>query len=212
MLSMGWSLALLAFSAQIITAQQRRDATRSAQHVRRRSGARVTRVPLVRNAWVVVTSMKRRSIERHDERVARSELPAALDLIAVGIGSGASLLQSMELAAKWAHPNLQVHLTPVLRRADLGATLGHSLMYPSQSPSEVCEAFGVLAMAVALGTPLQPTLLRLSAEARMREARAAAAHARTIPVRMIFPLVLCVLPAFVLLTVVPALVAGWHGM
>jgi len=38
--------------------------------------------------------------------------------------------------------------------------------------------------------------------------RAAEAHARRIPVRLLFPLVFLVLPAFVLLTVVPGLAAG----
>ena len=41
-----------------------------------------------------------------------------------------------------------------------------------------------------------------------RCAGAAEAHARRIPVRLLFPLVFLVLPAFVLLTVVPGLAAG----
>ncbi len=38
--------------------------------------------------------------------------------------------------------------------------------------------------------------------------RRAEARARTVPVRLLFPLVFCVLPAFVLLTVVPVLLDG----
>ena len=34
--------------------------------------------------------------------------------------------------------------------------------------------------------------------------------ARTVPVRLCFPLVFCVLPAFALLTVVPAVFSGFH--
>jgi hypothetical protein len=38
--------------------------------------------------------------------------------------------------------------------------------------------------------------------------RRAEARARTVPVRLCFPLVACILPAFALLTVAPAVLAG----
>jgi hypothetical protein len=69
-----------------------------------------------------------------------------------------------------------------------------------------------LVPAIRLGSPLGPTLARIASDARGAAARRAAARARTVPVRLIFPLVLLVLPAFALLTVVPALVAGWRGI
>ena len=53
-----------------------------------------------------------------------------------------------------------------------------------------------------------PVLARLAEEDRTALRRAAEAHARRIPVRLLFPLVFLVLPAFVLLTVVPGLAAG----
>ena len=51
-------------------------------------------------------------------------------------------------------------------------------------------------------------LARLADEDRAALRRAAEAHARRVPVRLLFPLVFLVLPAFVLLTVVPGLAAG----
>ena len=219
-ISVGWLVALLVASAQLVTSRERRRVEVRLRIVetipsRRRATARVLAqaraLPVVRKSLNVVALYKSRRSQRRRAAVSRAELPATLDLIAVGVGSGASLLQSIVLAEKWAHPDMQAELASVLRRVDMGALLHDSLMYPSDSPPDVRAVFDALALAVALGTALQPTLLRLSGEARTRDARSAATHARTIPVRLIFPLVLLVLPAFVLLTVVPALVAGWRG-
>ncbi len=58
------------------------------------------------------------------------------------------------------------------------------------------------------GDPLVPVLDRLSVEARMVRRRQAEEAARRLPVQLLFPLVLCVLPAFVLLAVVPLLLAA----
>jgi len=59
----------------------------------------------------------------------------------------------------------------------------------------------VLAGAERYGTPLLPALDRLALDARLDRRRRAEEAARRVPVKLLFPLVLCVLPAFGLLTV-----------
>ena len=66
----------------------------------------------------------------------------------------------------------------------------------------------VLRTSARLGSPAAPALARLAHELRADLRRRAEARARTVPVRLCFPLVGCVLPAFALLTVVPVIVAG----
>jgi tight adherence protein C len=58
------------------------------------------------------------------------------------------------------------------------------------------------------GTAVGAALSRLAAEERAAIRREAEARARTVPVRLLFPLVFLVLPAFGLLTVAPALLTG----
>jgi tight adherence protein C len=60
-----------------------------------------------------------------------------------------------------------------------------------------------------LGAPVGPALARLATEERAALRRRAEAHARRVPVRMLFPLVFLVLPAFGLLTLAPALLSGF---
>jgi hypothetical protein len=66
----------------------------------------------------------------------------------------------------------------------------------------------VLLASDRLGAPAAPALRRLAAEARAEFRRAGTAWARTVPVRLLFPLVFLVLPAFVLLAVAPILLAA----
>jgi tight adherence protein B len=62
------------------------------------------------------------------------------------------------------------------------------------------------------GTPLLAALEAAAATLRHERRRHAEAAARRAPVALLFPLVLCVLPAFVLLTVVPLLVTAMSSL
>ena len=62
-----------------------------------------------------------------------------------------------------------------------------------------------------LGAPVLDSLQRLAVSARADVRRRAEARARTVPVRLLFPLVFLVLPAFGILTVVPTVAARLGG-
>jgi tight adherence protein C len=63
----------------------------------------------------------------------------------------------------------------------------------------------VLARTETLGTSLVEATHELAASVRQERRAAVMGRARTAPVKMLFPLVFLVLPAFLLLTVVPVL-------
>jgi tight adherence protein C len=77
---------------------------------------------------------------------------------------------------------------------------------------------GIRALAAALvdaeryGTALGPTLDRLAVDARMARHRRAEEAARRVPVKLLFPLVTCILPAFGLLTVAPLIAGGLRAL
>jgi tight adherence protein C len=70
----------------------------------------------------------------------------------------------------------------------------------------------VLADAASRGTPLAPALASVAREARDVQRRTAQERARRLPVVLLFPLVLCTLPAAVLLTVVPVVVVAVRSL
>ena len=65
----------------------------------------------------------------------------------------------------------------------------------------------VVARTETLGSSLADSLQELATEVRESRRVRASDRARTAPVKMLFPLVFMVLPAFLLLTVVPVLIA-----
>lgn len=62
------------------------------------------------------------------------------------------------------------------------------------------------------GAPLGDALARLAAETRADRRRRAEEAARRVPVKLLFPLVCCVLPAFGLLTVAPLLAGSFTAL
>ncbi|MEO7371245.1 MAG: type II secretion system F family protein, partial [Ilumatobacteraceae bacterium] len=69
-----------------------------------------------------------------------------------------------------------------------------------------------LSAADRYGLPLAPVLERLSFEARQQRRRDTDAAARELPVRLAMPLVLCTLPSFVLLAIVPLLLGALSSL
>jgi hypothetical protein len=65
-----------------------------------------------------------------------------------------------------------------------------------------------VALAVRYGFALEPVLDRVEMEAGATRRRVGEARVRGLPVRLLFPLVMLVLPAFVLVGVVPVVAAG----
>jgi tight adherence protein C len=87
----------------------------------------------------------------------------------------------------------------------VGGSLGEALDALGRSRPALEPVTAVLVASERLGAPAGPALVRLAQELRSDLRRQAEARARTLPVKLLFPLVFLVLPAFGLLTVVPAL-------
>jgi pilus assembly protein TadC len=156
----------------------------------------------------VVRGLAARHRARAEAAAIGRELPVVLDLLGVAVGAGCTPFLAVEVASRWAPPTLADRLAAVPRACRLGAALADAL----DDLGRTTPALGPLADALAatdrLGAPVGPALARLAATARADTRRRAEARARTVPVRLLFPLVFLVLPAFGLLTVVPALMAG----
>jgi len=163
---------------------------------------------LMAAALLSVPAVVARREERRTTAAIRSALPDAVDLVRLGIDAG--LTPSLALAE--AAPRIPPPLGPELEQALNETTSGRPL---AEALGDVAHDLGepVRPLTTALvaterdGAPLAPTLERLALEVRRDRRRRAEEAARRLPVKLLFPLVLCTLPAFALLTLVP-LVAG----
>jgi pilus assembly protein TadC len=158
--------------------------------------------------WRVLRALRaRRGAQGADTELAR-ELPVALDLLGVAVGAGCTPYLAVEVAARWSPAPLAAAFDDVLATCALGLDFESALDATARSSPRLRPLADALLATDRLGVPVGPVLARLAEEDRTGLRRAAEAHARRIPVRLLFPLVFLVLPAFVLLTVVPGLAAG----
>ena len=151
--------------------------------------------------------VRRRRARAVDAIVAR-ELPVALDLLGVAVDAGCTPFLAVETAARWGPPAVAARCAAVGRACALGSTFERALDDAATAVPRLRSVADALLVSDRLGAPVAPALARLSSEERTALRRRAEMHARRVPVRLLFPLVFLVLPAFVLLTVVPGLAAG----
>lgn len=136
------------------------------------------------------------------------ELAVVIDLLAVAVSAGCTPYLAVAVASDWAPPAMSARLRRVRRECDLGAGFADSLEHLVHEAPPLASLVDALLASDRYGAPVGDALSRLAAEERAALRRRAETRARTVPVRLLFPLVFLVLPAFGLLTVAPALLAG----
>jgi len=160
----------------------------------------------------VVATWRARRRSRHDDAVLAGELPVTLDLLGVAVEAGCTPYVAVDLARQWAPPAMAVRLCEVREACALGASFGDALDALGARAPRLRPLADALLASDRLGAPVGPALGRLADEQRAELRRRAESHARRVPVRLLFPLVFVVLPAFGLLTVIPTLLAGFSRL
>ena len=156
----------------------------------------------------VVRGALRKHRQRGLDARLREELPTVLDLLGVAVTAGSTPRGALETVARWGPPAIVTPVRRALVATELGASLAEALRdLATESPGLAPVADALLASA-QLGAPAGPVLARLGDESRSVLRRHAEARARTLPVKLLFPLVFLVLPAFGLLTVAPAVISA----
>ena len=194
-----------------VTTLLRARALKPRAHVRTRSRKRWARSRLAQVvASVLSTPARARRWRRAEDAFAR-DVAVVVDLVAVGVAAGCTPYLSIGTAARWAPPNAGRELERVVRECNAGIGFDAALRAAGLRAPGLRALTDALRTTTQLGSPVGPALARLAAELRADLRRRAEARARTVPVRLCFPLVGCILPAFALLTVVPVVIAGMHG-
>lgn len=150
---------------------------------------------------------------RTSARQVAGAFPDALDLLVLSIRAG--YLPSQAIVE--IIPFLPAPLAAAF--AAVGEALGRGTRF-ADALGELTERLGEIAQPLAdslsaadrYGLPLAPVLERLAFDARQQRRREAEATARELPVRLAMPLVLCTLPSFVLLAIVPLLLGALSSL
>jgi tight adherence protein C len=162
--------------------------------------------------WVLGGASARSHHRQRDERIVR-ELPEVVDLLVLGLSAGLSVPKAIAAAAELATGVVATSLCHALGRVEMGGRLADALeSLPSLEGGALRPLVRSLAASERYGVALLPALERLAVDVRAQRRRQAEVMARRLPVKLLFPLVLCILPAFALLTVVPVVASSLRSV
>lgn len=158
--------------------------------------------------WVVLGRVEDPSVVRRRERLV-ADLPTGVDLLAACLDAGSAPGSALVVVSRALEGPVGEEFLAIHHRLEVGVD-------PVQVWRSVAghEALGPLGRAVGraheTGAPVGRAVHQLADELRARARAEIEARARSIEVKAAAPLGLCLLPAFVVLGVVP-MVAGVFG-
>jgi tight adherence protein C len=167
-------------------------------------------------AGICAAIVRRWSRARRSARTTRRiahDFPDALDLLVLSIRAGYLPSQAIvEITPFLPHP-LRPSFTAVHEAMNGGDRFADALRILRAGLGPIAQPLvDSLSAADRYGLPLAPVLERLSFEARQQRRRDAETTARELPVRLAIPLVVCTLPSFVLLAIVPLLLGALSSL
>jgi len=151
--------------------------------------------------------LKRATAERLNEGLAE-----VVDLFSVALRSGHNVASAVHQVARWNEGPVGASLLWVQQQVRHGKPLSDALeALPTRVGPEIRPLVAALVAHERYGSPISESLRQLAVDYRSERRRQAESAARRLPVTLLFPLVTCVLPAFLLLTVVPVMVKTLSG-
>jgi tight adherence protein C len=156
--------------------------------------------------WFAPSYAVKRRAQSRIEQVDR-EVPELVDLLVTTVEAGVSFASGIQLAARSIRGPLGDELRLVLQEQSLGLTPVEALRNLSgRVESPALRAFTqALIQGEALGVSIGKVLRDLAVDMRKRRRQAAEERAQKTPTKILFPLVVLILPAMFILTLGPVL-------
>lgn len=135
-------------------------------------------------------------------------LPDAFDLITVSVEAGLGLDAALRQVAEKLTGPLAAEIAHTLREVGMGRPRREALQELADRADvpELVTFVNAVIQAEQLGTSLGRTLRAQAQGLRLRRRQRAEQRARQAPVKMVFPLVLCIMPSFFLIVLGPILI------
>ena len=146
-----------------------------------------------------------RLIEKvHEDPLDHAALIAIIDVFAVSVRAGLTLAQAFDRMSALAPVSIKLHCEAVTRSLHHGVALHEAVSPLREGLGGRGSVFiDMILSADRDGLPLVALVDRLSDEARRQRQRDTDVRIRQVPTRLTFPLVFCILPSFIVLTMFP---------
>jgi tight adherence protein C len=147
--------------------------------------------------------LRRRIKDRRDQ--VTNDLPDLLDLMCISVAAGLGLEQAMQVSCARFESPVCHELRLTLREMELGLSRHDALenMKIRTDIDDLVTFSVVLSQADALGLPIGRVLQAQADEMRDKRRQRAREKAAKVPVKILFPLALCFLPAIMIIVIGP---------
>jgi len=145
------------------------------------------------------------SAYERSERIRR-ELPDALDLLVISVESGLGFDAALSQVARNTEGPLAGEFFRVLQEMQLGTGRSDAMraLADRTDVSDLKAFITAMVQADAFGIPVANVLRIQAREMRIRRSQRAEETAQKVPVKMLFPLIFCILPALFIVILGPA--------
>lgn len=168
---------------------------------------------LVGASTLVVHTVRRRRARHATADAQRTALVDGIEMLIILIGAGCSPARALEELITLAPAPLRPALADVQHQRSRGRSLADALsVLPVHLGAGVIPVVDALRAAHHYGTPLGPALDRIGDHMRHERRALAEARVRTLGVRITFPLVVCILPAFAIGALAPVLIGALSAL
>jgi tight adherence protein C len=146
---------------------------------------------------------------RRTSAAAVAALPDLIELLVIAVRAGCAPAAAIGVVSRHAPAPLRPVIDEVEHRLRRGSCFADALSAFTDAVGTPAAGFvDALATTDRYGLAMQPVLDRLADDIRLERRSAAERQSRTLPVRLAFPLVVCILPAFVLIAIAPAVIGA----
>ena len=150
---------------------------------------------------------------RRQEKI-RTALSEVLDLLTVCVESGLAFDAALRQVAQHTTGPLSDEVFRVLQEIHFGKSRSEALraMADRSAVEELRSATSSLIQATDLGMPMAQVLREQSKEMRLRRRQRAEELAQKVPVKILFPLIFCVMPSLFIVVLGPGVLRIIHAL
>lgn len=158
---------------------------------------------------VALLVRRRRSTTTRSEIDLAAALGPTVDMIAVVLGSGGTIVQAVTVVTENGPRSVRPHFRSVLQRRADGMVVADALASATERLGPTFHPLlGALIATERDGAPVAILLQRLADDAEHARRWQVDTMARRLSVRLLVPLVVCLLPTTVIVAVVPLIIVA----
>jgi len=155
----------------------------------------------------------RNSGQKRQQQIPRA-LPDALDMLTICVEAGLGFDAALAQVARYTRGPLAAEFARALQEMQIGKSRTEAMrsMGERNTAPEFRAFISAMVQSAELGIPVAHVLREQAKEMRVRRRQRAEEQAQKVPVKITFPLILCLFPALIVIIIGPGIIQIFHSL